>query len=114
MQTVASIPAILQQVRESLKHDVVSSLSSLQEKQALTFMDVVQAAQRGDRLALTTLEEAGDYLAQALANLIYTLNPGTVVFGGSITDAGELLLSPYAGDYAGVCSKDSMMCLKSK
>ena len=94
VQTVASIPAILQQVRESLNHDVVSSLSSLQEKQALTFMDVVQAAQRGDRLALTTLEEAGDYLAQALANLIYTLNPGTVVFGGGITDAGELLLEP--------------------
>ena len=38
--------------------------------------------------------EAGHHLAIGVAALLNLLNPATIVFGGSLTRAGELLLQP--------------------
>ena len=40
------------------------------------------------------MEEAGHHLAIGVAALLNLLNPATVVFGGSLTRANELLLQP--------------------
>ena len=60
----------------------------------LTVSRIVESAFEGDALARTVIEEAGRHLAIGVAALLNLLNPATVVFGGSLTRAGELLLRP--------------------
>jgi glucokinase len=51
-------------------------------------------ALRGGKRAREIFREAGFYLGLALANLVSTLNPETIVIGGGLSGAGELLLKP--------------------
>ena len=55
---------------------------------------IVESAFEGDQLARAVVEEAGHHLAIGVAALINLLNPATVVFGGGLTRAGEMLLRP--------------------
>lgn len=59
-----------------------------------TAVDVVQAAGKGDRLAIEIVENAGAYLGIALGTLINLLNPQVIVLGGSVLKAGPLLTRP--------------------
>jgi predicted NBD/HSP70 family sugar kinase len=63
-------------------------------RRGLSVSRIVEEAFEGDRLARTVVEEAGHHLAIGVAALLNLLNPGTVVFGGSLTRASELLLQP--------------------
>jgi glucokinase len=51
-------------------------------------------ARQGNKPARKIFQEAGFYLGLALANLVSTLNPQTIVIGGGLSGAGELLLKP--------------------
>ena len=54
---------------------------------------VVDAARAGDRTALDVLENAAQYTAMGVANLISAFNPEAVVLGGGLMlGAGDLLL----------------------
>lgn len=53
---------------------------------------VVQAARRGDEVALQALQETGEWLGIGLASLMNVLNPQSVVFGGPLSTAHEFLL----------------------
>ncbi|MGH3459629.1 ROK family glucokinase [Aeromicrobium sp.] len=55
---------------------------------------VVAAARSGDAEAITWMTEIGDWLGVGLANLAAALDPGVLVVGGGVSDAGELLLGP--------------------
>jgi glucokinase len=55
---------------------------------------VVEAARRGDGLAIRVLEDTTSYLAMGVANLISVLNPEAIILGGSLMEAGDLLLQP--------------------
>jgi predicted NBD/HSP70 family sugar kinase len=68
--------------------------SSTLPRRGLSVSRIVEAAFAGDRLARAVVEEAGHHLAIGVAALLNLLNPPTVVFGGSLTRAGELLLRP--------------------
>lgn len=63
-------------------------------RRGLSVSRIVEEAFEGDRLARTVVEEAGHHLAIGVAALLNLLNPATVVFGGSLTRASELLLQP--------------------
>lgn len=67
---------------------------SVLPRRGLTVNRIVEAAFEGDALARSVVEEAGHYLAIGVAALLNLLNPATVVFGGSLTRAGEMLLRP--------------------
>jgi glucokinase len=58
----------------------------------LTAEAAVAAACRGDERARAALDNAADYLAMGVANLISLLNPEMVVLGGGLMQAGDLLL----------------------
>lgn len=60
--------------------------------ETLTIPMVVRAAQEGDAVAIDALNETGVYLGIGFANLINALNPEVVVFGGSLSLAGDFLL----------------------
>lgn len=55
---------------------------------------IARAADGGDPLARSVLEEAGAHLGVAVATLLNLLNPSLVVLGGRLALAGEHVLGP--------------------
>nr|WP_114908241.1 ROK family glucokinase [Ornithinimicrobium murale] len=55
---------------------------------------VTQAARAGDVAALELLGDVGRWLGLGLANLAAALDPGRIVVGGGVSEAGDLLLEP--------------------
>ena len=56
--------------------------------------DVTLAAKEGDAAARELLAEVGRWLGVGLAGLVGALDPGRVVVGGGVSEAGDLLLDP--------------------
>ena len=56
--------------------------------------DLARLAGEGDAIASGIWEEVGLQVGVALANVIWILNPDTVIIGGGVAKAGELLLRP--------------------
>lgn len=52
------------------------------------------AAQQGDTVAIDLFRQAGAALGTAIASLMYLLNPSIIILGGSVAQAGDLLLVP--------------------
>lgn len=53
-----------------------------------------KAAEGGDPIALQIWAEIGEEIGSALASVVWLLNPDTIVIGGGIARAGELLFEP--------------------
>lgn len=53
-----------------------------------------KAAHHGDQLARDLWESFGTEIGAALAGVVWLLNPGCIVIGGGIANAGELLFEP--------------------
>jgi glucokinase len=59
-----------------------------------TVEEAVRAATDGDDRAQRGLADVGRYLGIGIANMITVLSPDTVVVGGGVAAAGELLFAP--------------------
>lgn len=59
-----------------------------------TVQGLIASAQAGDPVARSLVESAGTWLGIAIANLLNLVNPGRVILGGRLTEAGPLLLDP--------------------
>ena len=92
IESLASGPNIARIAKERLSHGVESLLQ--EHDGEITAKEVVQAAQKGDRLALELLNQAGSYIGLALASLVHIFNPQRFVFGGGVSNAGDLLFDP--------------------
>jgi len=55
---------------------------------------VVDAARDGDAVARGIVTEVGRRLGEGIAGLVNVLDPATVVGGGGVGGAGDLLLDP--------------------
>jgi glucokinase len=55
---------------------------------------VTAEARDGDEEAKAWVADVGDWLGVGIANLVAALDPGVVVIGGGLSDAGDLLLEP--------------------
>jgi glucokinase len=92
VEQLACGPAIAQHTRALLQQASVPSsiLSQLTEteRQALTALQVNQAALAGDALARQAMQDAARALGWALGNLIVLMNPQRIVLGGGVTKAG--------------------------
>ena len=64
------------------------------EVDAITGPLVSDAARAGDAAACDLLGEIGQWLGTGIANLVAAFDPGMVVVGGGVSEAGELLLGP--------------------
>jgi glucokinase len=58
----------------------------------LTAEDVFDAGAKGDALAARIVEETAYYLAVGATNMMHTINPDLIVFGGGMTRAGQAFL----------------------
>jgi glucokinase len=55
---------------------------------------IVQAAREGDPIAKGILQRVGMYLGIAVGNILGVISPQRVIFGGGVSCAGNLLLTP--------------------
>ena len=55
---------------------------------------IVRAAREGDQIAAEILQRAGRYLGIAVGNIVSFISPQKVIFGGGVSGAGDLLLTP--------------------
>lgn len=89
VEAMACGPAIARAARERLcaEPDVSSELRVCGD--ALTAADVARAANAGDALAQSVLDDAARALGFGIGTAITLLNPMRVVLGGGVTKAGE-------------------------
>jgi glucokinase-like ROK family protein len=60
----------------------------------ISVSDVADAARRGDLAAQEIIKRSGTFIGIAIANLINMINPSTVIIGGGVAQAGDLLTGP--------------------
>ena len=56
--------------------------------------DIITAAKNDDNLSIELIEEAGEKVGKAVAFLINTFNPETVIVGGNLAAAGDYIMLP--------------------
>ena len=55
---------------------------------------ITQAARDGDPLSIELLADVGRWLGVGLAGMAAAFDPGCIIIGGGLSDAGELLIGP--------------------
>lgn len=90
LHDLAGSPALLARARLLLAEHPGSLLAQGE----LSIPALVEATLTGDLVARQVVEEAGEVIGIAVANLLNILNPATVVLGGELTAVGDLLLHP--------------------
>lgn len=68
-------------VREGLAHDG--------HARARTSADIVRLVEAGDPEAIAAMEEVGEVIGYAIADVVGILNPTAVVIGGNLAEAGD-------------------------
>jgi glucokinase len=94
LEAYASATAVVKRTHEALENgDGKSALHPLMKKHGdITAKDVFDAAAQGDDLAARIVEETSFYLAVGAMNMMHTLDPNMIVFGGGMTAAGDAFL----------------------
>lgn len=99
-ESFSSGPAIARYVCEQIQAGQTSSLrlDNAQHEQTQTKLSAAQvadAAFQGDALAISAFERAGYYLGIAVANYLAIFDPSILIFGGGVSQSGELLFKPF-------------------
>ncbi|MEJ7628770.1 MAG: ROK family glucokinase [Nocardioidaceae bacterium] len=69
------------------------------DPKAITGQMVTAAAKDGDPLCVEAFQTIGEWLGRGLADLASIFDPGVVVIGGGVSEAGDLLLDPARASY---------------
>lgn len=91
LEAIASGPAIVRWVKSKLEDETLKEHFPEGELNAKLVSD---AAEKGNQLAIAAYERAGKYIGIAIADLLHIFNISTVIIGGGVSRAGELLLGP--------------------
>jgi glucokinase len=96
LEALSSGTAIARIARERLAAGEASSVRDRVggDLAAVTSRIVGEAAQAGDPLARGIIAQAGRYLGIAVASLMMLFNPERFVFGGGVSQLGDLLFDP--------------------
>jgi glucokinase len=92
IESFSSGPSIARYVREQL---AAGQKSSLEGQPKSTSAQIAEAARSGDALAISAFERAGFYLGIAVANYLAVFDPSILIFGGGVSQVGELLFKPF-------------------
>jgi glucokinase len=96
LEAYASATAVVKRTQEILATGAVkSSLSPLSASPGyeMTARDIFEAATQGDVLASKIVDDTAFYLAVGATNMMHTIDPDVVVFGGGMIAAGEAFLN---------------------
>ncbi len=94
LEAYASGPALAASgVRAVLmKHPTRLAELSQGDLNRITVATLIQAAELGDEIARAIFRQAGEYIGIAVSNVVVTIAPQKIVFGGGVARAGEWLL----------------------
>jgi glucokinase len=94
LETVASATGVVRLARDfSERYAGESELKWLiDDGQEVTAKTIFDQAKKGDKLALIVVDKFYYYLGLACGNIGNILNPETIVIGGGVSAAGEMLL----------------------
>lgn len=92
LEAMASGQAIAHRAQLAVKAGQRTSLTAVEGE--ITAHDVARAAQADDLVSQQLLSDAGRHIGSALASLVNLLNPGLVLIGGGVAEAGRYLLDP--------------------
>lgn len=81
LETIATTPRVLEMVAEA-------------RPQVRTLDDLIEGARAGDAVCVRALADTARAIGVAIANLCNIVNPHTVVIGGELASAGQLLVIP--------------------
>lgn len=93
-ETLVGPRAVIGGIRHALAMGAPSLIPTLidHDLSRITMEVVVEAADRGDQLALATLADIALHLGTGIANLINLFNPEMIVIGGTLIPAGDYLM----------------------
>lgn len=93
LEALASGPAIASMAIRAVKQGMTTKIRDMvgNDLNKIDPKVVSDAAYAGDAVAISIIETAGTYIGTGVANLIVVLNPDTVVIGGGVAQAGEML-----------------------
>jgi glucokinase len=94
VESFCSGPSIARYVKEQLD---AGQPSTLQSQPVLGAVQIAEAARAGDALAVSAFERAGYYLGIAVANYLAIFDPSILIFGGGVSQVGDLLFKPFEG-----------------
>lgn len=95
LETEVSGLALHREIMEGIKAGKVSVLSQKTENnEPVSLHDILDAIENEDFLCIDLLEKIGAKLGKQLANLINIFNPELVVIGGTLSAAGDYLITP--------------------
>jgi glucokinase len=95
LEALASGRAIARMAAEAVASGRPTALAAVGADPARLSAEVVaEAARHGDAVAREIYQRAGFYVGVGVANVLNLLNPRTVVIGGGVSKAGDLLLDP--------------------
>lgn len=90
LEAYASATAVIARTTEQLQAGRASSLQAvLAQEQKLTGLQISQAAEAGDALALEVILTTADYLARGIVILMHTIDPAAIVLGGAMNFGGS-------------------------
>jgi glucokinase len=92
VESFSSGPAIVRYVTQQV---ATGQKTSLQADPNLTPAQIADAALTGDALATAAFERAGHYLGMAVANYLAIFDPSILIFGGGVSQVGDLLFKPF-------------------
>lgn len=90
MESYVGVNGFLEDARAGLRGDPAWA----ERLDELTVDEVIHAAQAGNPVCQTVLQNAGRYLGIGIANLFNLFNPELVILGGDLVNAGPLLMEP--------------------
>ncbi|HEX6109697.1 MAG TPA: ROK family protein, partial [Ktedonobacteraceae bacterium] len=69
----------------------------------ITAEQVFLLAAEGDKVAQSIVQDVQTYLSIALANIVQLINPGVIILGGQVAQAGDLLIKPLQARVSELC-----------
>ncbi|MBE6174399.1 MAG: ROK family transcriptional regulator [Rikenellaceae bacterium] len=95
LETEVSGIAIEEKMNELVRGGANTILRKRYEaKEQIHIDDIVDAARNDDNLSIELIEEAGEKVGKAVAFLINTFNPESVIVGGNLAAAGDYIMLP--------------------
>jgi glucokinase len=90
LEAYASATAVIARTVEAIQAGRPTRLREvLAKNKRLTGLQIAQAAEAGDELALEVIRTTADYLARGVVILMHTIDPGAIVLGGAMNFGGS-------------------------
>lgn len=94
LETYCSATGVARTAREILARDDRPSLLRKLDPEEITSLDVYQAAEAGDAIAIEIFDWTGTILGRSCADFATFNTPEAFVFFGGLTKAGDYLMNP--------------------